>query len=316
LWVRIAGIDSAGNPDGTVLAELNGNNTWTGHEYHTPPSIQSITAASTTVLCNAAEISVAPTALFALTSTPQVAAGAKDKQRCRLVNNATSAAFSITLADRAGASGSGLVLQSPQVTIPGSGRFIDLEWNATELAWVQSGVASSATPNLPVTTRGDLLSFTTQSARLGAGTQGQFLASDVNTAAGTNPSGLKWQTLIDTDPTLAANSNALVPSQAAVKAFAAQRIWAGNATPLNSGSAIAVAQCVSSSAAATGADPTQDVPIASFSGDPTGTVGYQPGAMLTVIPWITTNTINFKVCNNTASPITPAAMSVNWKILR
>jgi hypothetical protein len=34
------------------------------------------------------------------------------------------------------------------------------------------------------------------------------------------------------------------------------------------------------------------------------------------VAWVTSNTANFKLCNNTSGSITPAAMSMNWRISR
>jgi hypothetical protein len=56
--------------------------------------------------------------------------------------------------------------------------------------------------------------------------------------------------------------------------------------------------------------------MADFNSDPTATTGYLPGAMLTIVKYPTTDAVNFKVCNNTASNITPAAVTLNWKVLR
>jgi hypothetical protein len=59
-----------------------------------------------------------------------------------------------------------------------------------------------------------------------------------------------------------------------------------------------------------------DIVHAGFSSDPTGVVGYQPGAMLTIVTYPTTNNVNFKVCNNTANSITPGAMTLGWSVQR
>jgi len=65
---------------------------------------------------------------------------------------------------------------------------------------------------------------------------------------------------------------------------------------------------------------TSDSIIASFAGDPTGIVGFQPlvTGMLTVIPYPDAggDLVDFKVCNNTALPITPGAIFVNWEVVR
>lgn len=51
-----------------------------------------------------------------------------------------------------------------------------------------------------------------------------------------------------------------------------------------------------------------------FNGDPTGVTGYVPATagMLSIIGYPTANNINFKVCNNTTSSITPGAITLNW----
>jgi hypothetical protein len=63
---------------------------------------------------------------------------------------------------------------------------------------------------------------------------------------------------------------------------------------------------------------TSDTIQATFASDPTAVTGYSPGTsgMLTIIPYPTANTVNFKVCNNTSSSITPGAISLNWRVTR
>lgn len=63
---------------------------------------------------------------------------------------------------------------------------------------------------------------------------------------------------------------------------------------------------------------TTDVLLAGFNGDPTAVTGYIPSTagMLTIIAYPTANTANFKVCNNTASSITPGAITLNWRVVR
>jgi hypothetical protein len=59
---------------------------------------------------------------------------------------------------------------------------------------------------------------------------------------------------------------------------------------------------------------TTDVLGWGFNGDPTSTIGYEPGTtgMLTIIAYPTSGNANFKVCNNTAASITPGAVTLNW----
>lgn len=63
---------------------------------------------------------------------------------------------------------------------------------------------------------------------------------------------------------------------------------------------------------------TTDVVSASFNGDPTAVTGYVPltAGMLTIIGYPTANNVNFKVCNNTSSSITPGAITLNWRVVR
>jgi len=63
---------------------------------------------------------------------------------------------------------------------------------------------------------------------------------------------------------------------------------------------------------------TTDIIGWGFNGDPTSTTGYSASAdgMLTIISYPTSNNVNFKVCNNTASSVTPGAITLNWKVIR
>lgn len=68
---------------------------------------------------------------------------------------------------------------------------------------------------------------------------------------------------------------------------------------------------------ATGTATTDNIQ-ADFNADPTGVTGYAPSAtgILTIIKYPTTNTVNFKVCNNTGASITPGAITLNWRVMR
>lgn len=70
-------------------------------------------------------------------------------------------------------------------------------------------------------------------------------------------------------------------------------------------------------ASATDTLTTDDIQ-ADFNADPTGVTGYAPSAsgMLSIIKYPTANNVNFKVCNNTASSITPGAITLNWRVAR
>jgi hypothetical protein len=63
---------------------------------------------------------------------------------------------------------------------------------------------------------------------------------------------------------------------------------------------------------------TTDVIGWGFNGDPTSTLGYEPATtgMLTIISYPTSGNVNFKVVNNTASSITPGAITLNFCVHR
>jgi len=83
--------------------------------------------------------------------------------------------------------------------------------------------------------------------------------------------------------------------------------------------AITNATCATAvTTAATGALTTDNL-IADFPVDPTSTTGYNPAAAaqaLTIIKYITSGNVNFKVCNFTAGSITPGAVTLQWRVIR
>jgi hypothetical protein len=92
--------------------------------------------------------------------------------------------------------------------------------------------------------------------------------------------------------------------------------FAGTASAVSPG-AVASAACVNVPITATGVA-TSDVIVATFAADPSATTGYLPATTgsLYIYVYPTTNTVNFKVCNNTASSITPGSITMNWKVIR
>jgi hypothetical protein len=83
-------------------------------------------------------------------------------------------------------------------------------------------------------------------------------------------------------------------------------------------SAIASGTCASAVTVAATGVLTTDIVGAGFSGDPTSITGYMPSTagMLTIIPYPTSGNVNFKVCNNTASSVTPGSLTLNWRVAR
>jgi hypothetical protein len=92
----------------------------------------------------------------------------------------------------------------------------------------------------------------------------------------------------------------------------------GNGTAALGTSAITSGACASAVTVSATGVATTDTVQASFNGDPTGVTGYLPATtgMLVIIPYPTTNNVNFKVCNNTAASITPGAITLNWRVVR
>lgn len=83
-------------------------------------------------------------------------------------------------------------------------------------------------------------------------------------------------------------------------------------------SAIGSAACTSAQTDTATGTLTTDVVGATFNGDPTAVTGFVPltTGMLTIIAYPTADTVNFKVCNNTAGSITPGAITLNWRVSR
>lgn len=95
------------------------------------------------------------------------------------------------------------------------------------------------------------------------------------------------------------------------------KVVASGAKALATG-AISSAACTAAQTDTATGTLTTDAIIASFNGDPTAVTGYVPltTGMLTIIVYPTADTVNFKVCNNTGSSITPGAITINWRVVR
>jgi hypothetical protein len=83
-------------------------------------------------------------------------------------------------------------------------------------------------------------------------------------------------------------------------------------------SAISSAACATAVTVSATGVATTDTITTGFNGDPTAVTGYIPSTsgMLAIIAYPTANNVNFKVCNNTASSITPGAITLNWRVVR
>jgi hypothetical protein len=106
-------------------------------------------------------------------------------------------------------------------------------------------------------------------------------------------------------------NNALTSCLATVQTIASGTATMGTGAITSGGCATAV------TATATGAATTDRI-VATPNVDPTGVSGYGPSASgsLYIQAFPTANTVSFKVCNNTSGTITPAALTLNWAVLR
>lgn len=100
--------------------------------------------------------------------------------------------------------------------------------------------------------------------------------------------------------------------------FRVPQVIASGQTAMPTGS-VSANSCSASAttATATGAATTDGIEV-TYASDPTGVTGYGGGTAggITIRPWPTSNTISFKLCNETGSSITPGALNVNWRIVR
>lgn len=95
-----------------------------------------------------------------------------------------------------------------------------------------------------------------------------------------------------------------------------EEIASGTAVMLTS--AISANSCATVVTVSTTGVATTDVVVFGFNADPTSVTGYGPGASdgLAIYGYPTANNVNFKVCNVTASSITPGALTLNWRVDR
>jgi hypothetical protein len=122
-----------------------------------------------------------------------------------------------------------------------------------------------------------------------------------------------------TTQTAADNSTKLATTAYADTAAAARTGTIASAQTAMPTAEIAANACSASAttATATGAA-TTDTMVITYASDPTGVTGYGAGTNggITVRAWPTANTANFKLCNESGSPITPGALSINWRVVR
>lgn len=108
-----------------------------------------------------------------------------------------------------------------------------------------------------------------------------------------------------------------VPTDSGVAVAGVSRTIASGSKALAT-SVITSGTCTAAQTATATGTATTDVVQIGFNGDPSGVTGFIPSTagMLTILAYPTTNTLNLKVCNNTAASITPGAVTLNWRVMR
>lgn len=137
-WRSIRGFTDDGSqltPDGTVVAELNGNNAWTGHQRFPASAVQTLNLETNTITCNRRTVAISAATALTLTSAPAIADGA-DGQVCVIVNTGTN---NLILQDQDALPSSNLQLVANRVTLPPKAQ-ITLQFHASVGEWIQEGV--------------------------------------------------------------------------------------------------------------------------------------------------------------------------------
>ena len=82
--------------------------------------------------------------------------------------------------------------------------------------------------------------------------------------------------------------------------------------------AISSGTCASAVTVAATGVATTDIIVYTPNTDPTAVTGYGPSSSGSLYIWAypTAGDVNFKVCNNTGSSITPSALTLNWRVAR
>ena len=171
----------------------------------------------------------------------------------------------------------------------------DITGTVTAGTW-QGGVISSTYGGTGVNNGGRTLTVNTNSGTLAYTAASKTLSvSNSITLAGTDSTTMTF-------PSSSATITQTIASGA--KALATSAISSGACSSAQTDTATGTA--------------TTDAIIATFNGDPTAVTGYIPSTngMLTIIAYPTSNTVNFKVCNNTNASVTPGAVTINWRVVR
>ena len=179
---------------------------------------------------------------------------------------------------------------------------------AASTRWVLNNVAGGGT--LPAGTAGGIVYYTSSSA-VASTVQLPLFAVVLGGGAGLTPQTVSG--VGTTGQILTSQGLGIPPTwqSPAISTIGAGQITLGT-IPINS------ASCTLPQTFSAAGVSANDVVEMSFNGDPTGITGFMPltTGMLVIIPFTSPNTINVRVCNNTNFPITPGAVTLNWRVAR
>jgi hypothetical protein len=137
-WRSLKGFMDVGTgliPDGNILGELGGNNTWSGHQFYPASSTQTIVSPASKIVCNAHTVAISSAIPVTLSSIATVENGANG-QVCVIVNAGVS---SVILQDEERLPSSNLQLAAPTIEIAPK-TSLRLMFNSTIGDWIQEGV--------------------------------------------------------------------------------------------------------------------------------------------------------------------------------
>jgi hypothetical protein len=161
------------------------------------------------------------------------------------------------------------------------------------------------------------------SPTLATPTLGVASATSVNKVTITAPATSATLTIANSKTLTANNSITLAGTDSTTMTFPSasatitQTIASGTAAMGTS--AIASGACATVVTVSATGVATTDAISTGFNGDPTAVTGYgasATGAVLSIYPYPTANSINFKVCNSSSASITPGALTLNFRVVR
>ncbi len=236
------------------------------------------------------------------------------------LNGATNPAFLVDASTALSATGlkvkSGAAAGGLALSVVTSGTNENLTVNAAGSGTITLGsVSTGAIVHTTATTLSAALTYGGVALSNAVTGTGNMVLSASPTLTGTlTAAAASFSGNVNYTSTFQVNGNAMTFPAAA--ATLAQTVASGTSA-LGTG-AIGSASCATTVTTTATGTATTDAIIASFNADPTAVTGYVPltSGMLTIIGWPTTNNVNWKVCNNTSSSITPGAITINWRVAR